>query len=311
MTAMWDDLREQAVQDLKSCQTLFDTRDYGNSAYLLQQGVEKYVKSFILRYDLFVKEPHKFQHLPIIKMWEIIIQELERRYKHFKKDVKEFAKQLIVLLKHMLEFFIKIKEKNKNHKDFRWKQSIWKYSIGLSLNTSETDLMKNLKNDLEHELVPMISDAYDIFSKAKDRLLSMIYTNTQQKIMLETLLKKVMNTTIEFEMSRKKPITDINKIVEQTPEWFDQLEKLIKEILLLTNSKEKILESYFMRVLLLGWLFSMHEEMILTFPHEEIGRYPNMIADSRKIYEKNSVNLQKFIDRTTKKCKNIDQMLNL
>ncbi|MCV0372458.1 MAG: HEPN domain-containing protein [Nitrosarchaeum sp.] len=306
---MWDEIRTQAKQDLKSSQTLFDSYDYGNSAYLLQQGVEKYVKSFILRYNLFVKEPHKFQHLPIIKMWEIIIQELESRYKHFKKDVKEFAKQLIVLLKHMLEFFIKIRDRE--HKDFRWKQSIWKYSMSLPLNKSETDLMKNLKNDLEDELVPMISDAYDIFSKAKDRLLSVMSANTQQKRMLETLLEKVMSTTIEFEMSRKKPTTDINKIVEQMPEWFEQLEKLIKEILVLTDKKERILDSYFMRVLLLGWLFSTHEEMILTFPHEEIGRYPNMITDSRKIYEKNSTNLQKFINRITEKCEKIDCMLNL
>ena len=51
---IWEEFRSQARQDLISCRTLYEKEhDYGNSAYLLQQGLEKFVKAYLFKFDLF------------------------------------------------------------------------------------------------------------------------------------------------------------------------------------------------------------------------------------------------------------------
>jgi len=49
----WKDFRDQANQDFESSKTLMDKEDFGNSAYLLQQCTEKYVKAVIFKFNLF------------------------------------------------------------------------------------------------------------------------------------------------------------------------------------------------------------------------------------------------------------------
>jgi|APSaa5957512535_1039671.scaffolds.fasta_scaffold44705_1 hypothetical protein len=303
---MWNQILEQAKQDLVSSQTLFDNHDYGNSAYLLQQGMEKHIKAFILKYDLFVRNPQKFGHLPIIKMWEVIILELERKQPSFKKDIKEFSEKIMVILKNILKYFIKIKE------DSRWKEFVWKSSLELTLNTSEQDLIKNFSTEMKKDFLPIISEAHNLFSSARDRLISVISGDPNQKILLENLVEKVMNTTLEFEMNQRHTMNgDMDDIIDKSPMWFEQLENLIKEIMLMSNRKNAIVSSYFMKVLLFAWLFSFREEIIMTFPHEEIGRYPNMISNSRQIYKDNKLNLEKFIQKVSQSCEKIDQMMDL
>lgn len=309
---VWMEFKEQAEQDLISCKTLFDVKDYGNSAYLLQQGLEKFTKAYILKFDLFVREPYKFGHLPLIKMWEVLKKELERKQGSFKKDVREFAKKFIEILDLMMQYFIKIKDPK--HEDDRWKISVWKNSLGLNPSTSERDMIKQLKNNLECEFLPVVKEAYPLLLNAQNRLITEISSKPQQKKQLEYLLKNVMDTTLDIQLNQTYSANiDLNDIIEKTPLWFEQLEKLIKEILILSplNEKEKVLQTYFMKILLLAWIFSVREEMIITFPHEEVGRYPNIVKNSREIYKNNAVNLDVLIKRVCNCCKKIEMMIEL
>lgn len=308
---LWEEFRDQARQDLASCKFLFDEKsDYGNSAYLLQQTLEKYVKAYILKYDLFVREPYKFRHLPVEKMWEIIRNEIERKCQSYKKDIQCFITALKPLLELITNYFLKIRDPC--HTDPRWKLSVWKQSLNLELNISEHTLFDELTNEMKTKFVPLIHQANELFSNAKIRLTPA--RSTQQRKLLQQLLDDIISVSLNIEIESRSHGIGFDNTFVNISIWFDKLEQIIKKTISLADStqKEKTIQTPFMKVLLLAWLFSFREEMIATFPHEEIGRYPQLKdIRSREIYKNNVQNLETLIKRVSECCKRIEEMIAL
>lgn len=44
----WKDFRKQRQSDMAACDLLYESGDYGNAAYHLQQAVEKHTKYILL-----------------------------------------------------------------------------------------------------------------------------------------------------------------------------------------------------------------------------------------------------------------------
>jgi hypothetical protein len=66
-----------------------------------------------------------------------------------------------------------------------------------------------------------------------------------------------------------------------------------------------------MKILVFAWLFSFRDEMVMTFLHEELGRYPQIKdINSREIYKNNAKNLEILINRIPGCCTTIDRMMN-
>jgi len=166
---------------------------------------------------------------------------------------------------------------------------------------------------MKKELVPILSEAYEIFSNAKNRMVSRICSNPQQKKLLEEIVQEIMGTSLDMQVTNNTiPNIDLDDTLDKIPIWFDQLEKLIKKVIELAPQKEIVLQTPFMKILLLAWLFSFRDEMVMTFPHEELGRYPEIKdINSREIYRNNEQNLELLIKRVSGCCEKINDMMNI
>src|SRR5690349_2754639 len=61
----WKSFLDQAELDLKRSKNLFESGDYGFSAYSAQQALEKHVKSYFYKLNLIDDDPQRFGHLPL------------------------------------------------------------------------------------------------------------------------------------------------------------------------------------------------------------------------------------------------------
>lgn len=298
----WEEFKNQAKQDLESCNFLCDEKnDMGNSAYLLQQSLEKYVKAYILKYELFVNEPYEFKHLPAEKMWRLLRNEIERKKKSYKKEIQDLLETLSPLLDQITEYFSKIRD----HKDSTWRYSIWKQSLNIELNKSELARFENFTEEMKNKTKSLLDQSTTLLSIGKNRTRK--YHDSIQKKSLEQLIDDTANIIFQIDLDTTDWIVNVSN-------WFMNLEKIIKIMLQATDSKDKlnVLQQPYMKVLLLAWLFSFRTEMILVFPHEEIGRYPETRGiNSRMIYQNNKNNLRILIDKISICCRNIDDMMNL
>jgi HEPN domain-containing protein len=66
----WKDFRKQSQSDMAACNLLYETGDYGNAAYHLQQAVEKHTKCILLAGGLMSKRK---THLPLSEFLEEFI----------------------------------------------------------------------------------------------------------------------------------------------------------------------------------------------------------------------------------------------
>lgn len=116
----WNEFRLQSIRDLQSCRLLYNEKDYGNSAYLLQQGLEKYVKAYLFKFDLFIGNPRKLHHLTLPKIWEILINNIRRKIGSSDKETKELFHQSLQMIEIVARFFNKIE----NPRDERYKYAM-------------------------------------------------------------------------------------------------------------------------------------------------------------------------------------------
>ena len=306
----WQDYSLQAQRDLKSCHLLYQNNDYGNSAYLLQQGLEKYIKAYLFRYDLFIGSPWKLGHLPLPTVWEIFSQGVENKMEHSDKVTKELFRNMSALIEIIANFFDRISDK----KDKRLKHGLWKHSLQMNLNSQEEGVLDNYKKQMEIELTPLISDVYKKFMDVLLQIKPSITSNPEKKKALEHLVNRVMGESLDDLLNQDKyEQRNLREIADKTPQFFNQLGLLIHEVVNLADSKDLFLQSDFMKSLLIGWLFSIKDELMITYPHEDMGRYPLLLegASTRTIYEQKSQELHELIIKGITACDRVEQMLKL
>ena len=305
----WNEFRLQSIRDLQSCMLLYQDEDYGNSAYLLQQGLEKYVKAYLFKFDLFIGNPRKLRHLTLPKIWESLIHNIQKKIDSSDKDAKELFQQSLQMIEIIAKFFKKIED----GEDVRYKYAMWKHSLGVELNSQEKGVLKYFNDQMENELTPLIAVSYTKFIKTLARIMPLITSDPVKKNALESLVKTITGKSLD-EVLDQNPYgapQNLYEIASEMPAFFNQLESLIYEIMKITKGDESFLQTDFMKSLLIAWILSIKDELIFTFPHEDLGRYPVTIegSSSRWIYEQKSVKLNELIIKGKNACDKVEKML--
>lgn len=306
----WIYFRDQALQDIKSVRTLYTSKDYGNSAYLLQQSIEKLVKSIVIRYDLSSKPMSTLGHMPLTQLWDDLYQRLEESIeKSSNKKAKNDFQNMSKSIKIIKDFF---KDSTRKYKFTLWKDSL-KIPISEKEELELLELIKKLKHELEPQIRLMSHDFTELFeNKIKPFLNSMPHSKKQE---IQNLLG---STQLDIDLDKLEKISisninDIDEFVKSTPVFFNKIEKLYQ-----ISRKGRGLsfsDSELGLTILFAWLFSYSIQILKVFPHESIGRYPTLICvenkerSSRNWYKDQKKILKELQDEVIAACEKLDLII--
>ena len=275
----WVDFRNQALRDISSADLLYDSRDYGNSAYLLQQSIEKFIKSIVIRYELSTKSMQELGHMPLTKLWDDLHQ---RMNEYFEKSPSEIAKNhyqnMSESIRIIKDFFI---DSTRDLKFALWKGSL---KIPMSLDEEKTilEFVRKLQKELEPQIRALSHDYFELFEKKIKPFFDRIPPSQKQEI--QNLLD-VVKLDIDLNQLEKIQIStnaDIDEFAKQVPIFFIRLETLYR-IIRKNPRGLSFLESEQALVILFAWIFSFSTQILKIFAHETIGRYPTEIENRSSI----------------------------
>jgi len=303
----WIDFRNQALQDMSSVPILREHKDYGNSAYLLQQCIEKFVKSIVIRYELSTKSMGKLGHMPLDELWDDLYQRMdefiERSTSETAKTNYENMSETIGIIK---EFF------QRSQTDL--KKALWKDSMKIPLSREEEDKLLDFIHRLKEELKPQIRklsiDLFDLFKRKIKPFFKNLPISQKRKI--QNLLDVIQ---LDVDLDRLDEISisthhDIDELVMEMPVFFLRIEKLY-QIIRKDPHKMHHLDSEEALNILFSWLFSYSTQILKVYAHESIGRYPTEIDErsSRNLYKEKFVELKDLENEVIEACRRLNSMI--
>ena len=283
----WNEFYTQSKRDYECSEILMRNKYFENSAYLLQQCVEKNLKAMILKLDS-QTSPRRLGHLPLIGL----LGELNKRLKTAQRNppgknitqvmlqVANIVPELQRVLKHIQRYGL---------------ETGWKKSLGIELTDREYTEMTCLTKNLEIARVSMARRLIPVFENYR--------ANLDQQSGSSSLAKSLLPLTdieIQFDQfKRTYRIIDVNGCEVNIHELLLQPFRYMYEILQ-NNGKSTEVLSLLVLVMFLG---THTDIMIDTFAHETIGRYPRMIGgkSSIRLYEERSDNLAQLSERVKKR----------
>lgn len=303
----WQEFRDQAARDMLSCKMLRSDGDFGNAAYLLQQSLEKYVKAYLFKFKIFADNPRNLGHLPLKALFKKLSDETEKTSRHSNNpQTKIMFKKFHPTIKEIVDLFEKIKDS----KNPTWRNAIWKDSLGLSLNNDEVVLIKQTKSRWETERIPELSNTATILSTGLDRLKKQSQDPIQRQIIEKEIRDK---TGLSFDQAINALTTindNLKNLSVEMPSDLTFLEDLLKPDGQVEPKNPAQFE--FNRLIQGAWIFNFRNEIIQTFTHEDIGRYPTDMdgINSRTIYAQMINELDKFIEKIEDSCKKINEKID-
>ena len=296
----WLDFRDQAIEDWKSSILLQNGNKIGNSAYMLQQSLEKFVKAMIMKYEISKYEPEKLTHLPLNKLWE----ELQSGIKNQIDKTNNVTSKATY---DLMEKSVKIIEKFFRQATNSYKEIIWKESLEIKLEQDEQKELLNLVSNLKQELGPVIKKVVFDYKNLFDNELKPFIKNMPKKYKIE--LQQTLDE-LELEINiddigdkTMDTSTDISDLIKETPKFFDSIEKLYY-VIKKDPRKRYFLDTEQFLTILLAWIFQFSDVILKTFVHEEIGRYPRKINDksSRMWYKEKSDAIEHLRTKVPEAC---------
>src|SRR5438445_6057325 len=119
----WQEFRDQAERDLLSCKILRKDSDFGNAAYLLQQSLEKYVKSYLFKYKIFSDDPKNLGHLPLKVLFKRLSDITKNTIRNSNNHhVKIMSNKFLPTVEEIIDLL----ENIRNPKKPSWRNAIWK-----------------------------------------------------------------------------------------------------------------------------------------------------------------------------------------
>lgn len=299
----WVDFKDQAIDDFKSSIALQSGNKIGNSAYMLQQSVEKFVKALVLKHKLSNKTPNELSHLPLIGLWNDL-------QNNIKNQIIKTNNQKSIASYDLMEKAVGIIGEFFKKSTNTYKELIWKESLEIQLEDNEKNELLNLISNLKQELEPVIKkvvfDYKELFeNKLKPFLKTMppkyrielqqVLDELDMKIDIKNIDNQKMNTTM-----------DISDLIKEIPKFFDDIEHLYY-VIRKDPRKKYFLDSDEFLVILLAWSFQFSGIILKTFVHEDIGRYPRTITgsetkNSRTWYKEKAGEIGKLREEVFKSC---------
>ena len=283
------DFMHFAEIDLEISESLFKKEQYGNAAYHTQQALEKYLKAYFLKSKL-IEDTQKLGHLqyPEIINEAIIIFENQK-----KKEDNSFT---ITLLDGAIEHYSSIKNMFTKVQQSQDKKILfWKASLGIELTIKEKKMLQGISNGNEHSTSKFIqllnnsvekTDFIDIIANAKS-IPSKLKENLPQLLKEITENLQINSGTIKG--------TEIMAILQ--PYLYGSGSESFSKSESETITKLSVISD----------AFDWYGDVLLSYPHQQIGRYPTKINDddSYSLYIKYKDNLWKIIQEIHIVCERI------
>lgn len=288
------DFQQQAELDIQRAKELYQKNDYGFAAFSAQQGMEKYLKAYLLKRNL-ISEPKNLGHLQYDVVIKMLIDQFLLMKEDAANDVPIFGAFFDILLKSF-DGYKNLIESMKTSNDK--KITAWKSSLKIKLNQHE----ENISKGLDKELASVTSQAKVGVSKLME--------------ILTSIPTDVMNSLSEQDKKLFSLFLSMPQLIDS-----DNPMKMIEEIMILIkpklygnspNSMPKKDTDMIMRYFLLLWSLKWIDIVMDSYSHQEISRYPTEIdgLNSVDLYQKNKDALLELIQRISNACEEIKSELN-
>ena len=307
---IWEEFQIQAKQDFASCKVLRKENDFGNSAYLLQQSLEKYLKAYLFKYEIFSGEPKNLGHLPLRTLWKEFENDVERGIRHASNtNTKLMFEKFLPVIKEVLKLFDELK----NSKNTTLKHAFWKESLNHPLNEEEKRLAASIRQNLER-LLPSIMDTSELISTNTEKIKENLSNPETKMKIIEQIQKSTgfkaesiidVLSLISANTKSIQTISDMQKLPPQNSLSF--LTQMIQNVHTPENESQARIKKLFQGT----WPFQFISEIMQVFTHEDIGRYPIEIDGkiSRVIYVEHADDLDNLIEKIETVCTKIAQRL--
>lgn len=285
------DFMQYAEIDLDISKTLYKKKQYGSAAYHAQQALEKYLKSYFLKSNL-IENTKDLGHL----QYPEIINEAISIFENQRK--KEENSNMIKMLDASIEHYSTIKEMFTEVKQSQDKKILfWKASMGIELTAHEKNMLQGIRIKNEQSTSRFVSSVFSFF-KTED-FFKMISQAESIPSELKTNIPQALRELAE-EMIKKDPELGSSR---------DKVLSLLEPFLYGsgTESFSKSESDTMIKLTAIDRSFDWFEHVLLTYPHQQIGRYPTMINDydAYSLYIENKDNLWKIIEDIQTVCKKI------
>lgn len=286
----YDDLFQNGRLDLGAAKILFDNECYGQTAFFLQQALEKHVKAFMLKNNVF-ENVAELKHLPYVKIIEMYLELI--------KSANEQVPQLqFNLLIHIFEYIFGFLKKLTH--DEALKIIIWKNSLQIPLSDIETPLSINLNIEFEKIMNEFMSDLPN-FSKRYKKYVNLDEINQKNTSTFDEKQKASVNflnkldSNLDSSQQSNFSLTDIEELLTVAKHGTGKNSFSKKETLMFNNFMI-IMQSF-------EWL----DITIDLFPHETLSRYPISVDGEMisELYVQYKDTLHELMDKTEITCNEI------
>ena len=316
----WQDWVERGRKDLALAQNQIDV-DGEHAAYMAQQALEKHVKALLLRFDARASLKG-FGHLPLLKIMEEAKIMLENSC-----DVNQLT--LSGLPDPVSAINACSDDLNSIAKDERVGIAWWKRSLGISLNTEEEkncdndasvtmqEHVQNLDNVMRSELQQTKNRTRGKYEKQKTLVRDdLIRTTSRVGGLSDKNLEEQTNSILcntarrtlagSGDSMRELMVTRIGCGYYERES--DALQFMFDSMLYSSATQNQ--EEFPMglrRIVVYFVCMTCADEIILTYPHAQIGRYPHAVDGEKTsaLYEKHKEGLRLLIRRVKEACDNL------
>lgn len=261
------DIMQQGECNIQSSFKLFNEEDFPTAAFLVQQGLEKYLKAYLLKTNL-IKDSKQLGHLQYAEILKEALKILTVQKN--KEDEKEMIHVLEVTINHFT-ILQKIFSNVENNRD----QQIlfWKKSLNLPLTKHEENILKGI-----HTKMQTSSTKY--LTTLTSYLTSKSFVNGFVKGKLPKHIKaKLPKILLEYiQALRSGSSSQVQFVMEK-------LLNLIRPYLYGSGpqSISKEASDFMLKLNVIDTTFQWSEYVLLSFPHSQIGRYPTIIGDEDSV----------------------------
>ncbi len=311
---LWQDFIIQGKNDLRKAKRDYDENDYGAAAERSQHALEVFLKAYLMRYQL-ITNPGEVNHMKLVSVLMKIQARAESLVIKFGRSRKFIipigrAKQEIRRLGEILKE-LQPKSGDEQSEDMKMKLELWKYSLGMEVKPEYNDYLKQIDAEIKARLKPLMEDFLDYYNKEIRPLLDKIPDTSKEAAVDKYTKESGFYAEIIGDVIRGKPPAmrpEDSYLYMIVLLMF--LEKIFKE------EVKKADEWQFYRdakeVYLLTYPFRFFDTIIKTFPHQDIGRYPNRIDDQSTLdlYKTYASQLGVLMARVEEDCAKIENAIN-
>ncbi|KAG2476766.1 MAG: hypothetical protein NPMRTH1_1550016 [Nitrosopumilales archaeon] len=284
------DFMQYAEIDLEISETAFKKKQYGNAAYHAQQALEKYLKSYFLKLNL-IENVQNLGHLQYPEIINEAINILENQKR------KEDNSLMIKLLDGTIKHYLTIKEMFTKVQQLQDKKILfWKASLGIELTTNEKNMLQGISKKNEQSTSQFIELLLD-FVKNKDFLKMISNAESIPSELKANMHQALINFTEE--LSKNSGSGDArNKIISLLEPYLYGSG---------TESFSKSESDTITKLTAIDNSFDWYGHVLLSYPHQQIGRYPTSIddKDAYSLYIEYKENLWKIIEEIRTVCTRI------